>query len=116
MGYEIELSFDLSLENVVKHKLVWKANLCLCEYNYLQYDLEGRRKQIYRKNCVMTFIFPEEGLPMQRFIRYAKAMRGVSIECMATSEGEILFASSRYLSMMPKHKAQEYRKKRKARD
>ncbi len=115
MGYEIELSFDISLENVVKHKLVWKANLCLCEYNYLQYDLEGRRKQIYKKNCIMTFIFPEEGLPMQRFIRYAKAMRGVNIECMATSEGEILFASSRYLSMMPKHKAQEYRKKRKAR-
>ena len=116
MGYEIELSFDISLENVVKHKLVWKANLCLCEYNDLQYDLEGRRKQIYRKNCVMTFIFPEDGLPMQRFIRYAKAMRGVCIECMATSEGEILYASSRYLSTMIKDKAQEYRNKKKARD
>ena len=111
MGYEIELSFDLSLENVVKHKLVWKANLCLCEYNYLQYDLEGTRKQIYKKNCIMTFIFPEYGVPMQRFSRDANAMRGVSIECMSTSEGEILFASSRYLSMMPKHQAQEYRNK-----
>ena len=48
MGYEIELSFDLSLENVVKHKLVWKANLCLCENHWLQYDLQGRRKQIFR--------------------------------------------------------------------
>ena len=113
MGYEIEISCALGKISSVKKNIIAKALRCNCEYHYDQYDLQGRRKQIYRMQHIMTFIFPDEGLPMQAFIRYIKALQDVYIECIATDSGsfEILYASPKYLSIMEKSKAKEYREK-----
>ena len=116
MGYEIEISCTLNQSSRVKQDIINKALYCKCEYHYDQYELQGRRKQIYRMHYIMTFIFPEDGLPMQAFIRYIKARKGIYIECISTDIGkcEILFASPKYLTLMNKEKAKEYRDKSKS--
>ena len=116
MGYEIEISCALGKMASVKKNIIAKALRCNCEYHYEQYDIQGRRKQIYRKRHIMTFIFPDEDIPMQIFIRYIKALQDVYIECIATDSGsfEILYASPKYLSLMEKDKAKEYRENHKS--
>ena len=113
MGYEIEISCALKNASYVKQNIIAKAERCKCEYHYDQYELEGRRRQIYRMHYIMSFIFPEDGIPMQAFIRYIKAIQGVYIECISTDSGafEILYASPKYLSLMNKDKAKAYREK-----
>ena len=98
---------------MMKGNIIAKAYRCNCEYHYDQYELEGRRRQIYRKYHIMTFIFPEDGAALQSFIRYIKAIQGVYIECISTDSGafEILYASPKYLSLMNKDKAKAYREK-----
>ena len=114
MGYEIELSCGLNSPSSVKDAVIAKAYNCDCEYHYNQYELKGRRRQIYRIHHIMSFIFPETAeRQMQAFIRYIKSHRGVYIECISVDSGncEILYASSKYLSLMDKAKAKEYREK-----
>jgi|ETNvirenome_6_85_1030632.scaffolds.fasta_scaffold164475_2 hypothetical protein len=108
MGYEIEISSAMG-RTIEKNKIIEKANRCGCEYHYTHYELEGRRKQIYRQQCIMTFVFSDDGLPIQPFIRYIKGMRGVQIESIINN-AEILYASSKYLNLMDKKKAKEYKK------
>ena len=113
MGYEIEISSALNAPSMMKGKVIAKAYRCNCEYHYDQYELEGRRGQIYRKHHIITFIFPEDGPALQSFIRYIKAHKGIHIECISTNVGsfELLYASPKYLSSMDKEKAREYRDK-----
>jgi len=113
MGYEIEISSSLNAPSMMKDKVIAKAYRCNCEYHYNQYELEGRRRQIYRKHHIMTFIFPEDGAALQSFIRYIKSQKGLHIECISTDVGsfELLYASPKYLSSMDKAKAREYRDK-----
>ena len=117
MGYEIQISCALNQTSNVKQNIINKALLCKCEYYYDQYEMQGRRKQIYRMHYIMTFIFPEDGLPMQAFIRYIKAAPCIYLECISTDTGkfEILYASAKYLSLMDKQKAAEYKAKLKSR-
>ena len=113
MGYDIEISCGINAPGMMKENIIAKAYRCSCEYHYGQYELEGRRRQIYRKRYILTFVFPEDGSVLQSFIRYIKAHRGVHIECISTDVGsfELLYASSKYLSLMDKEKAREYREK-----
>jgi len=113
MGYEIEISCPLANASNMKRNIIAKALRCKCEYHYDQYELEGRRKQIYRMHYIMSFVFPEDCISLQAFIRYIKTLQGVYIECITSDSGsfEILYASSKYLSLMDKTKAREYRAK-----
>ena len=113
MGYDIEISSAVNVPSMMKGNIIAKAYRCNCEYHYEQYELEGRRRQIYRKYHIMTFIFPEDGAALQSFIRYIKASKGFHIECISTDIGsfELLYASPKYLSSMDKTKAREYRDK-----
>ena len=124
MGYEIEISCSLRIPSFQKSAIIEKAKYWGCELNYTKYELEGRRRQIYDKRCIMTFVFPEaifhqyttqslRDLFAHPFIRYIRARRGIYIECISTESGgfELLYASSKYLSMMSKAKAKEYREK-----
>ena len=63
MGYEIEISCALKNASYVKQNIIAKAEHCKCEYHYGQYELEGRRKQIYRMHYIMSFVFSEDGIP-----------------------------------------------------
>ena len=113
MGYEIEISCSVGLAGDVKDSIIAKAKRCKCEYHYEQYELEGRRRQIYRMQYIISFIFPEDCVQLQTFIRYIKALRNVHIECIVMDSGayEIIYASPKYLSLMSKEKAKEYRLK-----
>ena len=115
MGYEIELSYDLGITSSVRDIIIKKAYRCSCEFHYIQYELEGRRRQIYKKRAIITFIFSKDGLPMQSFIRYIKNIKAVYIECISTDTGsfEIIYASPKYLSIMNKDQAQKYKEKKK---
>ena len=115
MGYEIEISCKLQIPSFQKVAIIEKAKNWGSELHYTQYDLEGRRKQIYNKRCIMTFIFPTHELQYSDhpFVQYIKARRGVYIESISTDNGgfELLYASPRYLTTMDKAKAKEYRDK-----
>lgn len=124
MGYEIEVACGLQIPSFQKSAVIEKAKHWGCEMHYTQYELEGRRQQIYKKKCIMTFIFPDsafqqyltEGQKIELthpFVQYIRSRRGIYIECISTDSGafEILYASPKYLSIMEKAKAKEYREK-----
>ena len=126
MGYQVEISCGLQIPSFQKSAIIEKAKLWGSELHYSQYELEGRRRQIYHQRCIMTFVFPETDFEQYAtedlsakvthpFVRYIKARRGIYIECISTDSGscEILYASPKYQSMMDKAQAEAYRNKHK---
>ena len=124
MGYQIEISCGLQIPSFQKSAIIAKATQWGCELHYSQYELEGRRRQIYHQKCIMTFVFPDSDFQKYKtehlkaeiahpFVRYIKARRGIYIECISTDSGsfEILYASPRYQAIMDKAQAKDYRKK-----
>lgn len=125
MGYQIEISCNLQIPSFQKKAIIEKAKQWDCELHYSQYELEGRRRQIYYKKCIMTFVFPETAFEQYSnetqgaetthpFVRYIRARRGIYIECISTDCGpcKILYASSKYQSTMDKTQAQAYRNRK----
>ena len=94
MGYQIEISCGLQIPSFQKTAIIEKAKFWNCELHYTQYELEGRRRQIYHQKCVMTFVFPETDFEQHAtqdlsaevthpFVRYIRARRGIYIECIS---------------------------------
>lgn len=113
MAYQIEISINLNkISNLseIKSLLLKKANDCKLENYYTMYEHVGKNRQIYKNNCIITFLFQEHDELLAEFIRYAKKIKNISIESLSLDNGkfELMFASKKYLNMMEKEFAQKY--------
>ena len=92
---------------------VRKAEKNNCEMYYMNYEMnEGRTTT--RNHSVMTFIFPPEKEYIVNFIRFAREFRDARIESISSGDIKctLMYASSKYLSMMDTHYVKKYKKER----
>ena len=116
MVYQIEIAFDMrivgSMTNLYE-EFVRKAEKNNCEMHYMNYEMdEGRTRT--RNHSVMTFIFPPEKEYIVNFIRFAREFRDARIESISSGDIKctLLYASSKYLSMMDSWYVKKYKKER----
>ena len=107
MGYQIEIAFDMRIVGSMTElyeDFVRKAEKNNCEMYYMNYEMnEGRTTT--RNHSVMTFIFPPEKEYIVNFIRFAREFRDARIESISSGDIKctLMYASSKYLSMMDTH-------------
>ena len=116
MGYQIEIAFDMRIVGSMTElyeDFVRKAEKNNCEMYYMNYEMnEGRTTT--RNHSVMTFIFPPEKEYIVNFIRFAREFRDARIESISSGDIKctLMYASSKYLSMMDTHYVKKYKKER----
>jgi hypothetical protein len=116
MGYQIEVAFDMrvvgSMTNL-HEEFVRKAEKNNCEMHYMNYEIDEGRTTT-RNHSVMTFIFPPEKKYIVNFIRFAREFRDARIESISTGDIKctLMYASSKYLSMMDYCFVKKYKKER----
>jgi len=116
MGYQIEVAFDMRIVGSMTdlyEDFVRKAEKNNCEMYYMNYEInEGRTTT--RNHSVMTFIFPPEKEYIVNFIRFAREFRDARIESISSGDIKctLLYASSKYLSMMDSWFVKKYKKER----
>ena len=117
MGYQIEVAFNMKVVGSVTDvysKFVKKAEKNNCEMNYITYEREGYRGTVKRNHSIMTFIFPDDKKYIINFIRFVREFRDARIESITTDDIKcsLIYASSKYLSMMDRGHAKTYKKSR----
>ena len=117
MGYQIEVAFDMRVVGSMtslSEELVRKAEKNNCEMHYTNYEIEGKGRTITRNHSVMTFIFPEEKEYTINFLRFIKEYKNAKIESISSEEKKciLIYASSKYLSMMDTYYVKKYKKSR----
>jgi hypothetical protein len=115
MGYQIEIAFNMRIVGSVTNVyncFVKKAQKNNCEMQYITYEREGYRGMVTRNHAIMTFIFPDDKKYIINFIRFIREFKEAQIESVATDDIKpiILFASSKYLSMMESQYVKNYKK------
>jgi len=116
MGYQIEVAFDMRIVGSMTelHEgFVRKAEKNKCEMHYMNYEMDEGRTTT-RNHSVMTFIFPPEKKYIVNFIRFAREFRDARIESISIDDVKctLLYASSKYLSMMDYWFMKKYKKER----
>ena len=117
MGYQIDVAFDMrivgSMTNLY-NMFVKKAEKNNCEMYYINYELNGVRRTVLRNHSVMTFIFPPEEEYIINFIRFVREFRDARIESVTAGDIKctLIYASSKYLSMMDRSHVVKYKKNR----
>jgi hypothetical protein len=116
MGYQIEVAFDMRIVGSMTElheEFVRKAEKNNCEMHYMNYEIDEGRTTT-RNHSVMTFIFPPEKEYIVNFIRFAREFRDARIESISSGDIKctLLYASSKYLSMMDSWYVKKYKKER----
>ena len=117
MGYQIDVAFDMRIVGSMTNlydMFVKKAEKTNCEMYYMNYEFDGIGRTIVRNHSVMTFIFPPEEEYIIKFIRFVREFRDARIESITTDDIKctLIYASSKYLSMMNTWHAKKYKKSR----
>ena len=117
MGYQIDVAFDMRIVGSMTNlydMFVKKAEKTNCEMYYMNYEFDGIGRTIVRNHSVMTFIFPPEEEYIIKFIRFVREFRDARIESITTDDIKctLIYASSKYLSMMDTWHAKKYKKSR----
>ena len=117
MGYQIDVAFDMRIVGSMTNlydMFVKKAEKNNCEMHYMNYEMEGIGRTIVRNHSVMTFIFPPEEKYIINFVRFVREFRDARIESISTDDIKctLIYASSKYLSMMDTWHAKKYKKSR----
>ena len=117
MGYQIDVAFDMRIVGSMTNlydMFVMKAEKTNCEMYYMNYEFDGIGRTIVRNHSVMTFIFPPEEEYIIKFIRFVREFRDARIESITTGDIKctLIYASSKYLSMMDRGHVKTYKKSR----
>lgn len=120
MGYNVEVSFDISkhssvteLQEFVKEQ----AHNCGCDscYDYYEYETNVQFK---RNHCIMVTNFDETNIIyFIDFLKIIKCIHGLYIECIYDdTNNSILYASSYYLTQkMDKHFSKKWKTEKRKR-
>jgi hypothetical protein len=120
MGYNIEVSFDISRHaNIteVKKQIADYALDLECEFYYYLYEVEDRCR-IPRNHCVMVINFDDEQIfNCAKFLKIVKRIKDIHIECIYDDEimCNLLYASKYYQTTMDKENAIKYNKNKRER-
>ena len=83
MSYIIEVAFDVrKVRNIIKFKgdIVDKSKKYNCNFFYLNHEIMGTNRTVYRNHYILTFHIPEDDKNMFNFIFYLRSLKGLYIE------------------------------------
>ena len=117
MGYQIDVAFDMRIVGSMTNlydMFVKKAEKTNCEMYYMNYEFDGIGRNIVRNHSVMYFYFTPEEEYIINFVRFVREFRDARIESITTDDIKcsLIYASSKYLSMMDKGHVKTYKKSR----
>ena len=117
MGYQIDVAFDMRIVGSMTNlydMFVKKAEKNNCEMFYMNYEFDGIGQNIVRNHSVMSFFFPPEEEYIINFVRFVREFRDARIESITTGDIKctLIYASSKYLSMMDRGHVKTYKKSR----
>ena len=113
MGFFIEISFDVIKSNNfidLKKNIIELADKSKKEFYYVNHEIMGKNRRIYRNHYVMSFLFGDNEELVADFIRNVKKLKIVNIESVGYDNCvfKLMYASKKYLNIMDKFKAKEY--------
>ena len=113
MGFFIEISFDVIKSNNfidLKKNIIELADKSKKEFYYVNHEIMGKNRRIYRNHYVMSFLFGDNEELVADFIRNIKKLKIVNIESVGYDNCvfKLMYASKKYLNIMDKFKAKEY--------
>ena len=116
MGYTIEVSFDMRkhTDGSFKQDILQCAENFNCTTYFVDYDFEGKNRQIKRSHCILYIFFEDDCIDnLIQFIRYVKTKKHTYIECLYEDGGinNIIYASSVYQKQMHKKSVHIYKNK-----
>ena len=108
MGYIIDVSFDIRKTGQVtslQKTIIDCANECECSSSYIEYELEGKRRTIYRNSCVITVVFAEvcedNFLQILTFLNTVSSLKNVYVESIYCDwPPHFVHTTSKYVNMM----------------
>ena len=117
MGFFIEISFDIIKSNNfidLKKNIIELSEVCKKEFFYVNHEIMGTNRRIYRNHYVMSFLFGDNEELVADFIRNIKKLKIVNIESVGYDNCifKLMYASKKYLNIMDKFKAKEYLQKK----
>lgn len=117
MGFFIEISFDIIKSNNfidLKKNIIELADKNKKEFFYVNHEIMGKNRRIYRNHYVMSFLFGDNEELLADFVRNIKKLKIVNIESIGYDNCvfKLMYASRRYLNIMDKFKAKEYLQKK----
>lgn len=117
MGFFIEISFDVIKSNNfidLKKNIIELADKSKKEFFYVNHEIMGKNRRIYRNHYVMSFLFGDNEELVADFIRDVKKLKIVNIESVGYDNCvfKLMYASRKYLNIMDKFKAKEYLQKK----
>tara|TARA_B100000513_G_C11772012_1_gene141590 strand:- start:122 stop:529 length:408 start_codon:yes stop_codon:yes gene_type:complete len=114
MSFLLELSFNMK-KNTNVSDFIEGIRTCAYNYNcsdfYVNYEIMGKNRTIFRNHCISTITFSEDmDIDLCKFIKEIKKNKNLYIESLYYDNIsiKILYVSKKYLSTMPKAKAKEY--------
>ena len=118
MVFVIVLSLDIKNIQIVsyyKKILIEEALKNNCEIYFLNYEVVGKNRKFFKHHLLFTFIFEENEELIAKFIHFVKT-KAINIESIVYKNNiyELMYVSSKYLSIIDKEKANEYIEKRKS--
>lgn len=117
MGFFIEISFDVIKSNNfidLKKNIIASADKNKKEFFYVNHEIMGKNRRIYRNHYVMSFLFGDNEEIVADFVRDMKKLKIVNIESIGYDNCvfKLMYASRKYLNIMDKFKAKEYLQKK----
>jgi len=117
MSYIVEVAFDVKkIKNIIpfKTELVDNSKKYNCEFFYLNHEMMGSNRKIYRNHYILTFHIPENDGNMYLFIKYLSSVRNLYIESIGfdNCKFKLMYASKKYLKFMDEFCVKQYLKDR----
>ena len=75
MGYFVEISFDIIKSNnflEIKKNIIDLSEQCKKKYHYVNHEIMGKNRTMYRNHYIMSFFFDENEELVADFIRNVK--------------------------------------------
>ncbi len=115
MSFRIEIAFNVKHTgslNLLKDSVIALANKCNAISNYINYEYWGVNRTITRNHMVLVIYFPDDINNITQFLSNIKNNREIYVESIGLDDikFKLIYASKKYLNMMDKGKAKEYKK------
>lgn len=99
MGYNIEVSFDITKNSCVtqlQDKVKNIAKECECESFYEDYEYDSHA-QFKRNHCIMTVIFSQTNIDdLLYFLQFIKKTKGLFLEVIYDDNDNLMLYASKY--------------------
>lgn len=113
MSYIVEVAFDVKkIKNIIpfKTEIVNNSKKYNCNFFYLNHEMMGSNRKIYRNHYILTFHIPENDENMLSFIRYLTSIKDLHIESIGfdNCQFKLMYASKKYLKFMDEYCVKKY--------